>query len=163
MAKPNEVGSVIEKMLRGMAGDGVLKPEDTMQIVTPPRSDDSISDGLVELTEAIHKSGKADGSAGGFLGGEFGYGANYENDVFMIHRYCWCEKDECPWCGGDAGPMSAHSLYWSDGNTTAPNFLHKPSGSRVWWYKYIGRGMEVELKQEWPAILADCLKSLESK
>lgn len=28
------------------------------------------------------------------------YGTNYVNDTFMLHRYCWCEDDDCPWCGG---------------------------------------------------------------
>lgn len=29
------------------------------------------------------------------------YGTNYENDVFMMHRFCWCDKEgECPWCTG---------------------------------------------------------------
>lgn len=29
------------------------------------------------------------------------YGAEVENDVFMMKRYCWCEKEgECPWCTG---------------------------------------------------------------
>jgi hypothetical protein len=134
-----------------------------IQIVLPPCSDDEVSDGLRGLTEAIHRAEKADGSPGGILGGEFGYGANFENDAFMMHRYCWCEKDDCPWCAGDAGPFSNHSLYWSEGNTTAPNFLHKPSQSRVWWYKYIGRGMEMDLRMAWDAILTDCLASLSGK
>jgi len=28
------------------------------------------------------------------------YGIDIDNDVFMMHRYCWCEKDDCAWCGG---------------------------------------------------------------
>ena len=28
------------------------------------------------------------------------YGVNYENDVFMMHRYCWCDGSDCPWCLG---------------------------------------------------------------
>jgi len=41
----------------------------------------------------------------------------------------------------------------------APNFWHKPSGLKVWWYKYIGRSQEV-VGPENPdiaAIFADCL------
>jgi len=53
------------------------------------------------------------------------YGTNFENEAFAMHRYCWCEKDDCPWCSGEA-----------------PNFLYKPTGFRLDWYKYIGRGME---------------------
>lgn len=28
------------------------------------------------------------------------YGVNYENDVFMMHRFCWCDEEDCPWCVG---------------------------------------------------------------
>lgn len=29
------------------------------------------------------------------------YGTDFENDVFLMKRYCWCEKEgECPWCTG---------------------------------------------------------------
>jgi hypothetical protein len=37
-------------------------------------------------------------------GGEWAekYGTAFENDEFMMHPYCWCEEDECPWCGGCA-------------------------------------------------------------
>lgn len=29
------------------------------------------------------------------------YGSAFENDVFLMHPYCWCEKEgECPWCTG---------------------------------------------------------------
>ena len=53
------------------------------------------------------------------------YGTDFEDAKFMMHRFCWCEKDGCPWCGGDA-----------------PNFHYKPKNLRVKWYKYIGRGVE---------------------
>jgi hypothetical protein len=139
---------------------GIMAQPVRVRIVVPRVDEDEVSTGLVGLTQMLHETGKADGSAGGLLGGEYGYGANFENDVFMIHRYCWCEREECPWCAGDAGPLSNHSHYFSEGNTTAPNFLHKPSRSKVWWYKYIGRGMEIELKEKWARIMADCVKSL---
>lgn len=134
----------------------------SIKVVVPRVDKDEIYDGLVSLTKLIHDLGKADGSAGGFLGGEFGYGANFENSIFMMHRYCWCEQDDCPWCGGDAGPLSNHSGYFSSSNTTMPNFIHKPSKSAVWWYKYIGRGMEIELKAPWREIVRSCSDSLES-
>lgn len=56
------------------------------------------------------------------------YGTDVDNEVFSMHRYCWCESEACPWCREDR----------------APNFHFKPSGLKVWWYKYIGRGMRVE-------------------
>jgi len=278
-----------------------------MKVIVPECSEDAVSDGLRRLTEAIHRSGKADGGAGGFLGGEFGYGANFENDTFMMHRYCWCEKEgECAWCTGCgayesngcracredrfrhteacyqtelharrekydvesgyraldeavSGPLPGDRLMGSFGWEQSspmpgvmcmignpredevmekwraaydkrrqfedslyselgkkygvnpkygaaihctcgadsarseaqktegcdyllgrgifarfarrdggefhgpPNFWHKPSDSRVNWYKYIGRSMEMDLRSEWEAILLDCLTSLGAK
>ena len=54
------------------------------------------------------------------------YGTDFENDTFMMHRFCWCEQDDCAWCCGNE-----------------PNFRHKGLGLEVRWYKYIGRGMEI--------------------
>lgn len=163
-------------------------------IVLPAVSDDQVGHDLVWLTEHLMKTLGAE-TSGGFLGGEYGYGAYFENDTFQMHPYCWCEKDDCPWCWGCTCPDYAY-IYevrgervewqeWLDeysrtGNAerecrkdptlscdycrgereSAPNFLHKPSGSRVSWYKYIGRGMEVDLRAEWRTVLADCVASL---
>ena len=44
---------------------------------------------------------------------------------------------------------------------SAPNFLHKPSGSQIHWYKYIGRGMEISLNENWDTIYNQCLNSLQ--
>jgi len=116
---------------------------EAMVIVLPEYSMDRLSEGLRELTRVCSEAG-ADIS-GGFLGGEFGYGAYFENDEFMMHPYCWCEKDECEWCCGDA-----------------PNFLHKPSGLSVTWYKYIGRGMIVQgpADLDVAAIIRACIESI---
>lgn len=99
---------------------------------------------LRSITERMFQLGHGYDSIGG-LGGEFGYGVNYEDDLFMIHRYCWCEQDECPWCAGEA-----------------PNFLHKPSGLKIHWYKWIGRSMEIESPPSVRAevVLAKVLKEL---
>lgn len=114
-------------------------------IIVPYVSDDEISRNLIDLTEILMLDHGAE-TTGGFLGGEFGYGAFFENDTFMMHPYCWCEQDGCAWCFGPA-----------------PNFLHKPSQSKVWWYKYIGRGMETDIKQTWSTLFGDCLESLEKE
>jgi hypothetical protein len=84
-----------------------------------------------------------DGSGG--LGGQYGYGSNYESDIFMLHRYCWCEDDNCKWCNGEM-----------------PNFLFKPTGARVKWYKYIGRDQKIHgnFPNDW---LEQCLESLWDK
>jgi hypothetical protein len=163
------------------------------------------------------------------------YGADFENEVFMMHPFCWCEKDDCPWCGGCDCPDSAFHYFvdgkevsakeWSDfyasfeaqwfkrhGMQTrkeydallsgwlydedgaklansrrstsqdavcdyckgtkwldkgaepgrgAPNFWHKPSGFKCWFYKYIGRGMEVNMTptlELLAQIRKDCMK-----
>jgi hypothetical protein len=42
------------------------------------------------------------------------YGADYENEVFMMHSYCWCENDDCPWCTGCDCPATAFHYYVDD-------------------------------------------------
>jgi hypothetical protein len=48
------------------------------------------------------------------------------------------------------------------GDKTEPNFHHKPSGLKVWWYKYIGRSMKVEGGDgvDLVAITQSCLAAL---
>ena len=150
-------------------------------IVLPERSEDIISKDLRRLTQVLcvgQIGDDHDGSGG--LGGTYGYGVNYENDVFMIHRYCWCERPECPWClecacqahyekNGvrveryEEGVESITDVECRNSREQperAPNFLHKPSGSTIRWYKWIGRSMEMELRGEWSAIVAECLESI---
>ena len=142
------------------------------------------------------------------------YGTNFENEKFMMHKFCWCEQDDCIWCAGCDCPESAFHYYvdgvectykeWMNfyyrettgannqaeytakimnmkdftehfkiadqvnkrretkkddicdyctGNGIfssphcepgegAANFWYKPLDFKVWWYKYIGRGMK---------------------
>lgn len=112
-----------------------------VQVFLPERSDDEISSDLRTLTERIE--GVIGEENGYGLGGRHGYGENFENDTFMMHRYCWCDHEDCGWCSGDN-----------------PNFLHKPTGTAIFWYKWIGRDNVVDLRGDWPAIIAECLGSL---
>ena len=64
------------------------------------------------------------------------YGVDYENDVFMMHPFCWCEQEDCPWCNEDK-----------------PNFWYKPTDFKVSWYKYIGRGMEFNRQTTIPEVV----------
>jgi len=87
------------------------------------------------------------------------YGMDYEDDIFMMHHFCWCERDECPWCAGctceDEGKewgncdfCKGEGIFKEKGGEPgrgAPNFWHKPTGFKVWWYKYIGRDMETNM------------------
>ncbi|SII94932.1 Uncharacterised protein [Mycobacteroides abscessus subsp. abscessus] len=163
-------------------------------IYLPERSEDLISDSLRTLTRELQ--GITNEGALGFLGGEYGYGCDYENDVFMMHPFCWCERADCPWCldcecpegaeeysvGGEVVDFQRYcDEYDLTGNTNrsfrvvpelecgscvkrrtigfAPNFLFKPTGAKVRWYKYIGRSMKVD--GEFPAdFLSTCLKSV---
>lgn len=47
---------------------------------------------------ALRIIGVAFGEEGGW---NSKYGADFENDVFLMKRFCWCEREgECPWCTG---------------------------------------------------------------
>lgn len=125
---------------------------------------EDISNELYELTEYITKkkfNNKWQG--GGLLGGEYGYGVDFENDTFMMHPFCWCGEEDCGWCSGaGAMPQLARELMgvnYKDSDRL-PNFLYKPTKAKVWWYKYIGRGMEQDgdLPKNW---LKKCKDSLD--
>jgi hypothetical protein len=115
---------------------------DKIEFVFPAVSDDFLSEWLRSLTKRLYvKTGAP--WYGGFLGGEYGYGVNFENDVFMMHPYCWCDYDDCKWCAHDA-----------------PNFEHKATGATVHWYKYIGRDMEADPDADWRKIMQECDDSI---
>lgn len=171
------------------------QPKDSATILLPAISDDQVGNDLYWLTEQCAKAGKD--ISGGLLGGEFGYGAYVDNDVFMMHPFCWCERDDCEWCRGCECPEESWLYYvegkqtthrafldawdpndpwrverhidrvdellcgYCDGsNPAAPNFLHKPSGTNVYWYKYIGRSMEVDIRGDWRTLLAECAEAI---
>ena len=85
-----------------------------IQIVLPECSEDKISSDLRYLTEVLAIQGAE--ISGGMLGGQYGYGAYYENDTFMMHPYCWCDQDDCEWCRGCTCPDEAHE-YRVEGTT----------------------------------------------
>jgi hypothetical protein len=49
----------------------------------------------------------------GALGGEDDYGAAFENEVFGMHPYCWCERPVCSWRLGCTCEDDAY-LYFID-------------------------------------------------
>jgi hypothetical protein len=79
-----------------------------IEIIVPARADetDPLEHGLIALTEAIHQL-DPDRVAHGFLGGEFGYGADYENDVFVMRPFYWGDCD----CG-----LGEREEWWNDRN-----------------------------------------------
>ena len=92
---------------------------------------------------------------------------NYDTDVFYMSYGCGCEKEDCPKCDVGNLDMSidlnvkikniADNLF----ETSYPNFVHKPSGFCVWWYKHLGRGMltSCDVVDLFP-ILSDCLNDI---
>lgn len=75
------------------------------------------------------------------------YGLTFSNDVFESHPYCWCENDGCPQC--DTGEQA--------------NFLHKPSGLEIRWYKYPLRDAysNVNIKlSDFVKIIDECILSM---
>lgn len=105
------------------------------------------------------------------------YGIDLNTAVFSMHTYCWCEKEDCPWCGpscecerydDDTFTLcERHSYGWgceygAIPGYSAPNFWHKPTDFKVWWYKWIGRSMETEgpMPTDWEGLLKECLESI---
>lgn len=66
-----------------------------MQMMAPPRSDDALSHCLRVLTHQlqIHQSKEDEGD--GIFGGAFGYGINFENDVFFMKKDYMDEECDC--------------------------------------------------------------------
>lgn len=133
--------------------------DDIIQIITPDRAENEYP--LVLVTKLLYVA-KGLEHQGGILGGEWGYGVEYENDTFMMHPYCWCERGDCLWCCSceceghwDTGDGSYHGPDhdWivtkqcdncREDRTSAPNFHYKPTDYKVWWYKWIGRGEKTD-------------------
>ena len=139
-------------------------------IVFPSTDENALSAMLRRITGAIISSGGD--FAQGFLGGDTGYGGYWNSDVFEMHPYCWCEKDDCPWCNAGNpddnielnNKIRRHGGLTKSANrsyTSVPNFWHKPSGLRIWWYKYIGRGMEVWGAGDLAVIGSECLQDIQ--
>jgi len=80
-----------------------------------------VAGGLRAVTRALQKSGVQYG--GGLLGGEDGYGVFYENEVFGMHPYCWCEGDDCHWCATCTCPDGVWSYYVDGVKVSFEEFL----------------------------------------
>ena len=101
---------------------------------------DFIEDGLMLIAHAI-KEKRGDT---GLLTSNYGE-PEFECPVFSMRTYCWCDgdrpghEDGCP-----------------------PNFQHK-SGLVIEWYKYLGRGTQMNRSltvKEWCAIMRECLEAV---
>jgi hypothetical protein len=75
------------------------------------------------------------------------YGIHFDNDIFEMHPYCWCDTPECLQCG----------------KRTQTTFLYKPTGFTLMWYKYAMRDAytNVALTDDaFKAIIDACIASL---
>jgi hypothetical protein len=216
-----------------------------IQIITPPVAESAMDTDLVHLTEYIWRKHHVGESYGYGLGGEFGYGVEFENDVFAMFPFYWGEC-ECGWdqleegleelahdqpcyqteltARFEADGLGYDRETWQPRNpdlsyeerrqredaiygeltaeyalpragcavhctctrrarwkaqfdavklgpnghaetcpTMRPNFLHKNSGLRIDWYKWIGRDTKPSrdvAPAEWRAIFDECVASI---
>ena len=197
-----------------------------INIIIPSVASTKIEQYLCELTKILVENNLAEEPGYG-LGGHWGYGTDFENNAFLIHSFCWCEQNDCPWCIGCDCSEDAYKYFidnnevnykewdkfyienmgdlYNDSNEkwdeykkradeinkrrtsthepdcdycltggisaekgggngkSAPNFWHKSSGLKIWWYKWIGRSMEYNkeiTEKEWKIIFDDCVKSI---
>lgn len=68
----------------------------SVTFVLPKVDDDAIARGLLAISEALAKM-RPKAQAHGVLGGEFGYGQQFENTVFEMFPFWWGECD----CGAE--------------------------------------------------------------
>jgi hypothetical protein len=93
------------------------------------------------------------------------YGTDLETEKVMMKRYCWCEKEVCPYCFDLEEEKVTQELkekYGMEDDRTAPNFWYKPLDFKVWWYKYIGRSVEVNKQlsdDDFKKMVDDCMSS----
>lgn len=77
----------------------------------------------------------------------------FVNDVFEMRSYCWCDAT---W---EENPDHPHA------NGCGPNFLYKPTGMIVTWYKHAGRGATSNKNypgaRTWFEIVKNCIGSIE--
>lgn len=132
-----------------------------VQIIFPATDEGALTTFLRGITRVIAEREGVEAGYG--LGGSDGYGCEWDSDVFMMHPYCWCERSDCAWCAGCDCPEpcsyhsdDAHQNVGFVADKGAPNFWHKPSGLKVWWYKYIGRGMDVQGQGDLLQIAKEC-------
>lgn len=75
------------------------------------------------------------------------------NDVFEMRCYCWCDAT---W---EENPDHPHA------NGCPPNFLYKPNGMIMTWYKHANRGITSNKNypgaRTWFEIVKHCIGSIE--
>lgn len=110
---------------------------------------DSLAGALYAISEVLTRGLESD-SMRGFLGGEFGYGVDYENDVFLLHPDY--EDDECK-CG-----FRERSDKWDDAN---PHSATCPDVAYYAWlnkWEHILRAEHVPLEKKRDAEKSYCMR-----
>jgi len=124
---------------------------------TPIQSYESYwaTDGLNMIAEVISElRGKQHGTYGwdGLLTSNSG-AEDYINDVFEMRSYCWCDAT---W---EEDPEHPHA------HGCPPNFLYKPTGMIITWYKHANRGATSNKQypgaRTWFEIIKHCIGSIE--
>ena len=124
---------------------------------TPIQSYESYwaTDGLNMIAEVIAElRGKQHGAYGwdGLLTSNSG-AEDYVNDVFEMRSYCWCDAT---W---EEDPEHPHA------HGCPPNFLYKPTGMIITWYKHANRGATSNKQypgaRTWFEIIKHCIGSIE--
>lgn len=110
---------------------------------------DWATSGLNAIAEVIaeHRGYKKD---------KYGYGPlltsnegdhEFDNKVFAMRTYCWCD-----------GTLKGHE------DSCPPNFVHKPTGINITWYKHAGRGITANVEwltaKQWYSIVNECIESI---
>lgn len=71
----------------------------------------------------------------------------YENETFYMSSYCWCE-----------GEKEGHE------EGCPPNFIYKPNGFQISWYKHAGRGIRANKEypgaKNWAQAVMKCIESI---
>lgn len=110
---------------------------------------DWATSGLNMLAEIIAESrneGKTRPEYGWSLLTSNSGGEPFENELFAMRPYCWCDaegehEEGCP-----------------------PNFEYKPSGVEISWYKHAGRGITCNREEpsmiRWFEVLSECVASV---
>lgn len=76
----------------------------------------------------------------------------YENDVFIVRLYSWCETAD------EFDEKYNHDNSW--------HFLHKSSGLKLSWYKYPLRDVKANMDithEQLYAVLQDCMNSVSER
>jgi site-specific DNA-methyltransferase (adenine-specific) len=104
-------------------------------VIIAETSHDLVSERLRALTRRLQESGED--TAGGFLGGRDGYGADFENDTFTMRQHTEDPAD----CTCGACDVGGDGKCARDCPFNLPQF--KCGDFEVRWHKWIGRSLEV--------------------